>query len=114
MIVIASRKYPNLWDRWVKKSIIPGVVLLKLWDMGFKFQYEPPKDGIRLKTFLELLWKRYQSLPAGKDKDNTLSLYIDTVKSELMPDYRDKIKSKTRRRLMQYHQALAIIQKAYS
>lgn len=91
----ASREHgkPNWWDRWAKKSIIPQDVLVDLWEGGFKFLDDQPERGMKLERFLELLKNYYRSIPEGKDRDDVLSLYVDTVQSELTPYWRNKVKS---------------------
>ena len=98
MIKTASQKKPNLWDRWVKKEVIPHEVLINIWDYGIKFCVPPPSHGLKMATFLELLWNHYKSLPEGKCRDAALHLFIDTVESELTPYWKDKIKSKNFRK----------------
>ncbi len=85
LIIDASRGNRNLWRRWNKKSIIPCQVLVNVWDYGIKFMEEVPNTGMKLGTFLELLWKLSNSLPNGEYKNAVLNLYIDTVQSELYP-----------------------------
>lgn len=96
MIIIASKGRPNLWRRWDKKSIIPCEVLVNIWDYGIKFTKEPPDKGMKLANFLELLWNLHKSLPKGKDRDEALHLYVSTVESELIPDWKRKVKVKRR------------------
>ena len=98
MIKAVGKKYPNLWDRWNKKEVIPNVVLLRIWDSGLKIFPEPPTHGLKLGTFLDLLWKLYLSQPEGKDRDAVIYFYIDTVQSERLPYWRNKIRRKEKLR----------------
>ncbi len=94
MIKTASKKNHNIWDRWKKKEIIPCTVIQYLWDNGIKFHEETPIRGMKLKTFLESLWELYLRLPEGKDSEYVFYLYVDTVESDRIPYWRNKIRRK--------------------
>jgi hypothetical protein len=94
MIITTTKGQRNMRRRWHKDAIIPCVVLLTIWNYGIEFCNEPPDKGMRLGSFLELIWQFYNSFSKSKIGGEALNLYIDTVKSELMPNWRKQVKAK--------------------
>jgi len=110
-------KYPDYLPIWREKTkkkgfIIPAAVMFEFYDEGIRFGPEPPKRGIRLVSFLELLWKHYKALPDRKQYmslpnrkeymslplelrgDAYFALYEDIVKNDLEPNWKIKIRRK--------------------
>ncbi len=83
--------------RWRKRKIIPREVLYYLWELGLKFETNPPETGMELKRFLEFLWRFSLSSEDGEARAMALNLYLDTVKTELFPEWKSKIKPKKTR-----------------
>jgi len=91
----ASKITRNQNTRWQKRRIIPRPVLNTIWwEFGIKIEYEPPKTGMGLKRFLELIWQVGLSCPDSGTRAAALFIYEDTVKSELMPNWKLKVKAK--------------------
>jgi len=82
----------NQRTRWRKKGIIPVQILTTILDWGIKFQIEAPETGMSLPRFLELLWRFYLLSDDEVIRNSALHLYEDTVKSEQMPKWQDKVR----------------------
>ena len=94
-LIKTSKITKNQITRWQKRRIIPHLVLNKnWWDFGIKIEAEPPKTGMGLKRFLELIWQVVLSEQDSETRVAALFLYEDTVKSELMPNWKFKVKAK--------------------
>ena len=82
--------------RWKKKSIVPKQVLMVLWSWDIKIESAPPTAGMALDRFLELLWKLLSTC-SEKEKETggaALTLYLETVRSELMSIGKGRMSSK--------------------
>ena len=86
----------NQRRRWKKRSIIPKQVLTVLWSWDIKIESAPPTTGMALDRFLELLWEFLRTCPE-KEKETggaALTLYLETVRSELMSIGKGRMSSK--------------------
>lgn len=92
-----SRLNPNEKRRWKKRGTIPCEVINTLWELGIVLETEPPKTGMAIMRFLGLLWKFILSCPDKKTTAEALNLYENTVRYELMPEWRHKVKRKKTR-----------------
>lgn len=59
-----AKKNSNYLRKWNDESIIPAIVMGRLWDIGIRLRTDRPKHGMKLINFLELVWKRYLALRA--------------------------------------------------
>jgi len=85
----------NQITRWRKRRIIPRQVLNTIWwEFGIKIESEPPKTGMGLKRFLELIWQIGLSCPNSETRASALFIYENTVKFELMPNWKLKVRAK--------------------
>ena len=74
----------NQRNRWKKRRLIPLQILDILWSWGIEIGDEPPERGMSLGRFLDLLWEFFLVCPEKKTRDAALTLYVDTVRSEIM------------------------------
>ena len=72
--------------------IIPCQVLKLLWLWGIKIVEDPPERGMRLQTFVDLLYEFASFCEHVPTKLAASHLYRDTVRFELMPDWRSKLR----------------------
>jgi hypothetical protein len=94
-LIKSSKTTKNQITRWRKRRIIPRQVLNTIWwEFGIKIESEPPKTGMGLKRFLELIWQIGLSEQDNETRAAALFIYQDTVKSELMPNWKFKVRAK--------------------
>ena len=93
-LVKISKLNDNQKRRWRKDRIVPIQVLDMVYQSGIRFNTEPPETGIGLKSFLEILWEYACSCTNSNTCAAAVALYENTVKFELMPDWRDKVRAK--------------------
>lgn len=89
-----SKLNSNEKRRWKKRGTIPCEAINTLWELGIVLETEPPKTGMGIMRFLGLLWEFTLSCPNNKISAEALNLYVDTVRIELMPDWRLKMRPK--------------------
>ena len=90
-----SKTTRNQISRWRKRRIIPRQVLDTIWwEFGIKIEPKPPKTGMGLMRFLDLIWQVGLSEQDSETSAAALFIYEDTVKSELMPNWKLKMKAK--------------------
>lgn len=77
-----------------RDQIIPRQVLTIFWEWGIKFTAKPPSTGMGLRKFLVLLRRFADSCKDRSLRETALYLYEDTVRSELMPNWKNQIKPK--------------------
>ena len=72
--------------------------MVQLWDNGIKFSVKPPNCGMKLVKFVDSLRTLYESLPGNNHCRMVYVMYTETVASELMPYWRNKIRRKEKYR----------------
>lgn len=93
-MIKGSKLNPNEKRRWKKEETIPCVVLYTLWKSGINLEGDPPETGIGLMRFLELLRDFIDSCTDNETCADASNLYENTVKFELMPNWKNKKRPK--------------------
>ena len=93
-MVQSCKLNPNEKRRWKKRGTLPCEILYILHQSGIVLETESPKTGMGLMRFLDLLWKFVLFCPDNKTTAEALNLYEDTVRHELMPNCKHKVKQK--------------------
>jgi hypothetical protein len=86
----------NQRRRWRKEGRVPKQVLTVLWSWDIKIESAPPTAGMALDRFLKLLWEFLRTC-SEKEKETggaALTLYLETVRSELMSIGKGRMNSK--------------------
>jgi len=82
----------NQKNRWKKRHTIPHQVLAVFWNWGICVNEKSPEKGMALSKFLELLLEFSRKCSDSETRAAAIFLYDDTVKSELMPTPKIRIK----------------------
>jgi len=94
-LIKSSKITRNQITRWRKRRIIPRQVLNTIWsEFGIKFEPESPETGMGLKRFLELIWQVAISEQDSATRAAALFIFENTVKFELMPNWKLKVRAK--------------------
>ena len=94
-LIKTSKLTKNQIRRWRKKGVIPLQVLNTIWwEFGIKFEPEPPKSGLGLNRFLELIWQVAVSEQDSATRSSASFIFKDTVKFELMSNWKSKLRAK--------------------
>ena len=97
-LIRTSKLTKNQIRRWRKRGVIPLQVLNTIWsEFGIKFEPESPETGTGLKRFLELIWQVAISEQDSATKAAALFIFENTVKFELMPNWKLKVRAKKTR-----------------
>ena len=84
----------NQRRRWRKESRVPKQVLMVFWNWELKIESAPPTTGMALDRFLELLWEFLRTCSEKETGGAALTLYLETVRSELMSIGKGRMNSK--------------------
>ena len=93
-MIKSSKLNPNEKRRWKKRGTIPREVLNSLRELGIVLKSEPSRTGMGLMRFLELLWDFILSCTDNETCADASNLYENTVKFELMPNWKNKKRPK--------------------
>lgn len=96
-MIKSSKLNRNEKRRWKERDTIPCEVLSALHETGIMLEPEPPKTGMGIMRFLELLWDFILSCPNNKTSAAALAIYENTVRFELMADWKKKVRPKKSR-----------------
>lgn len=90
----STRLNSNQRKRWKTKGTIPWQVLSIIWNWRIEFCEEPPTEGMRVERFVAVLREYADSAKKEKDKQAAMHLYHDTIRFELMPNWKRKLRPK--------------------
>lgn len=71
-------------QRWKKDRFVPKHALIVVWHLGIRFTGSRPDHGMKLKNFLDLLWKLASLGENGEEAEAALFFYTDIVRWEMM------------------------------